>query len=206
MPSYHLHTSNDAKQIFTGQHVELTVAQGASTETAHCITIQENYLLPNRHLQQTWQLTVPQRVPETQPHKPLPYTRPTQTPYQPAHYHTYHSPVYVEVPQFMRSLNTYTISIVCGTVLRTSYNGIRIYADSDGETWTGGNFPLSHSAPQHIRTVYVITQPQKLQSQLVGLVTAVMYQVTDLMCCLVYGMGMLSAGIFHNNLARYVHH
>jgi hypothetical protein len=45
MPSYHLHTSNDAEQIYTGKHVELTVAQEASTETAHGITKQENYLL-----------------------------------------------------------------------------------------------------------------------------------------------------------------
>jgi hypothetical protein len=34
MPSYHLHTSNDDQEIYTGEHVELTVAQGASTETA----------------------------------------------------------------------------------------------------------------------------------------------------------------------------
>jgi len=45
MPSYHLHTSNDAEQIYTVKHVELIVAQGASTETAHCIAKQENYLL-----------------------------------------------------------------------------------------------------------------------------------------------------------------
>ena len=44
MPSYHLYTAND-EQIYTGKHVELTVAQGASTETAHFITKQENYLL-----------------------------------------------------------------------------------------------------------------------------------------------------------------
>jgi len=45
MPSYHLHTANVAEQIYTGKPVELTVAQGASTETAHFITKQENYLL-----------------------------------------------------------------------------------------------------------------------------------------------------------------
>jgi hypothetical protein len=45
MPSYHLHTSNDAEEIYTGKHVELIVGQGASTETAHFITRQENYLL-----------------------------------------------------------------------------------------------------------------------------------------------------------------
>ena len=53
MPSYHLHTANDAEQIYTGKHVELIVAQGASTETAHCITKQENYLLSHCHLQWT---------------------------------------------------------------------------------------------------------------------------------------------------------
>ena len=64
MRSYHLYTAND-EQIYTGKHVELIVAQGASTETAHFITKQENYLLSH------WQLTVPQGVPETQPGKPL---------------------------------------------------------------------------------------------------------------------------------------
>jgi len=38
MPSYYLHTANDAEEIYTGKHVELIVAQGASTETAHFIT------------------------------------------------------------------------------------------------------------------------------------------------------------------------
>jgi len=71
MPAYHLHTSNGAEEIYTGKHVELTVAQGASTETAHCITKQENYLLSHRHLQRTGQRTVPQGVPETQTGKPL---------------------------------------------------------------------------------------------------------------------------------------
>jgi hypothetical protein len=33
MTSYHLHTPNDAEEIYTG-HVGLTVAQGASTDTA----------------------------------------------------------------------------------------------------------------------------------------------------------------------------
>jgi hypothetical protein len=45
MPSYHLHTSNDAEEIYTAKHEELIVAQGASTETAHLTTKQENYLL-----------------------------------------------------------------------------------------------------------------------------------------------------------------
>ena len=36
--SYHLYTANYPKETYTGKHVELTVAQGASTETAHFIT------------------------------------------------------------------------------------------------------------------------------------------------------------------------
>jgi len=45
MPSYHLHTSNDAEKIYIAKHVELIVAQGVSTETAHFIIRQENYHL-----------------------------------------------------------------------------------------------------------------------------------------------------------------
>jgi hypothetical protein len=56
---------------------------------------------------------------------------------------------------------------VCGTVLNT---------DSDGQTGTAGKFLLLTAAPQHIRTAQVITQPHKLHSQVVRLVTAVMYQ------------------------------
>jgi hypothetical protein len=94
---------------------------------------------------------------------------------------------------------------LCGTVLRTSSIRIRNYADSDGETGKGGSIPLSHATPQQICTAQVITQPQKLHSQLMGLVTAVMYQVTGLMCSFVYGMGHQPAGIIHNNLAGDAH-
>jgi len=45
MPSYHPHTPNDTEEIYTGKHVELIVAQGASTETAHFIIKQKIYLL-----------------------------------------------------------------------------------------------------------------------------------------------------------------
>jgi hypothetical protein len=45
MAPYHLHTFNDAEEIYTGIHLELIVAQGVSTATAHFITKQENYLL-----------------------------------------------------------------------------------------------------------------------------------------------------------------
>jgi len=69
---------------------------------------------------------------------------------------------------------------LCGTVLRTSSRRIRNYADSDGETATGGNFLLSYGAPRNIRTVQVITWPQELHSQLVGLVIAIMYRVTNI--------------------------
>jgi len=43
MTYYHLHTANDAKEIYTGKHVELIVAKEVSTQTAHFITKQENY-------------------------------------------------------------------------------------------------------------------------------------------------------------------
>jgi hypothetical protein len=94
---------------------------------------------------------------------------------------------------------------LCGTVLRTSSNRFWNYADSDGETGTGGNFSLLHAWPEHIRTAQVITQPQKLHSQLVGLMTSVMYQVTGLTCSFVYGMGLQRAGIIHNNFAGDAH-
>jgi hypothetical protein len=45
MSSYHLRTSNDNAEKYTGKHVGLNLAQGASAETAKFITIQENYLL-----------------------------------------------------------------------------------------------------------------------------------------------------------------
>jgi hypothetical protein len=38
MPSYHLHTSDDAEEINTEKHVELIVAKEASTGTARFIT------------------------------------------------------------------------------------------------------------------------------------------------------------------------
>jgi len=38
MPSYHLNTAKVAEEIYTGKHVVLIVAQGASPETAYYIT------------------------------------------------------------------------------------------------------------------------------------------------------------------------
>ena len=49
-----------------------------------------------------------------------------------------------------------------GTVLRTSSPITQNYADSDGETGTGGSFGRSHAVPRHIRMVQVITKQQKL--------------------------------------------
>jgi len=95
---------------------------------------------------------------------------------------------------------------LCVTVLRTSFFIIRNYADSEAQTGTGGNFRLSTAAPRHIRTAHVIIHPQKLHSQLVGLVTAVMYQVAGLTCSFVYGMGLQPAGVIHSNLAGHAHH
>src|SRR5215510_5041529 len=92
------------------------------------------------------------------------------------------------------------------TVLRTSSHRIQNFAHTDGETETGENFLLSTATPQHIPTAQVITQPHKLYSQLVRLMTAVMYQVTGLTCSFVYGMGVQSAAITHNNLAGDAHH
>jgi hypothetical protein len=83
---------------------------------------------------------------------------------------------------------------VCVTVLRTSST------DSDGETGTGGNVPLSHDSPQHIRMAQVTTQPQKLHTQLVGLITAVMCQLTGGTRSFVYSMGLQPPGIIYNNL------
>jgi hypothetical protein len=51
--------------------VELIVAQGASTETSHFITKQENYILSHWYLQGTWQVNVPQHEPKTQIDKTL---------------------------------------------------------------------------------------------------------------------------------------
>jgi hypothetical protein len=83
---------------------------------------------------------------------------------------------------------------VRGTALRTSSTRIRNYVDSDGETGTSDNFRVSQAAPRHIRTAEVITQPQKLHSQLVALVTAVMYQLTGLTYSFVYSMGLQPGG------------
>jgi len=101
----------------------------------------------------------------------------------------------------MGSLNTHTMHTLCGTVLRSRLPRIRNYADNDGETGTGGNFRLSHAVARHIHRAQVIAQPQKLHSQLVWLVTAVMYQCGwfNVQFCLRHGSP--TRGKIHNNLA-----
>jgi len=79
------------------------------------------------------------------------------------------------------------MNTLCGTELRTSSPRIQNYADSDGETGTGGIFRLSHATPWPIRTAQVITNRNCM--------TAVMYQVTELTCSFIYGMGLKPAGI-----------
>jgi hypothetical protein len=39
------HTFNNAEENYTGKYMELVLAQCVSKDTAHFITIQENYLL-----------------------------------------------------------------------------------------------------------------------------------------------------------------
>ena len=95
---------------------------------------------------------------------------------------------------------------ICCTVLRTSYFILQNYADSEGESGIGGNLRLSTAAPRHIRTAHVIIHPQKLHSQLMGLVTAAVYQVDGLTCSFVYGMGLQTAEVIHSNLAGHAHH
>jgi hypothetical protein len=56
-----------------------------------------------------------------------------------------------------------------------------------------------------IRKAHVITQPQKLHSQFVGLVTAVMNKVAGLSCSSVYSMGPQPDGVIYNNLTAYTH-
>jgi hypothetical protein len=203
MPSYHLHISNDVEEIYTGKHVELIVAKKAE---------KQHTSLQNRKI--TFFHTDIYRGPVSSlchkayqkhnqanlyvklgPHKRR-FNKQATTQYD--------SPVHV--PQFMSSLNTDNIYTLCDTVLKTSYPIIRNYADSDGGNGTCGNFRLLHAAPRHVCTAQIITRPQKLHSQLVGLITTVMYQVTGLTCSFVYGMGLQPAGTSHYNLAGDAHH
>jgi hypothetical protein len=60
--------------------------------------------------------------------------------------------------------------------------------------------------PRHgSRTAHLITQPQKLHSQLLGPMTAVTQQVNGLTYCFFYGMGRKPASIIHNNFASDEH-
>jgi hypothetical protein len=92
---------------------------------------------------------------------------------------------------------------VHGTVRTTS--SPRNHADSDGQIVTGGNFRHSHAATRDIRSAHIITKLHKLHSQLVGIVTALMYQVACFMCSFVCGMGLQPDGFIQNSLASDAH-
>jgi len=60
--------------------------------------------------------------------------------------------------------------------------------------------------PRHGTFVWGKLQNHRNYSQLEGLVTVAMYQVTGLTCGFVYGMGLQPAGRIHNNSACDAHH
>ena len=76
----------------------------------------------------------------------------------------------------------------------------------DGKTGKGGNFGHLQAVSRHLRTAQIIPQPQKLHSQLVGLVTVIMYRGAGLTCSFVYGVGLQPAGDIHNDLDGDAHH
>jgi hypothetical protein len=127
--------------------------------------------------------------------------------------HTYTVPTST-LPQSMTLQNTYRYHNLCAVSIHAQCvaqcweqvsSGIRNYGDSDAETATGVNSPHSYAKPRHIRTTQVITRPQKLNSQLVGLVTAVTYQVAVNTIGFVCSMSLQSTNIIHNNLAGDAH-
>ena len=162
MPSYHLHTANDAEQIYTGRHVELIVAQGESTETAHFITKQENTLF-HTDIYSWPDSSLCHKV----------YQKHNQANFYVklgSHKHCYNK---------QTTYNTVWLSSICSYptlwavlihIIWTHYMAqcsekvppefwITLI---EMETGTGGNFLLSLAAPWHIRTAQVITQEQKL--------------------------------------------
>jgi len=171
--------------------VELITVQGAITQTAHFITKEENYLLSQWHLQVTDSALC---------HKAYQKCGPAYL-YVNFGPHKHHSnvqatsqdvsSVHVEESQLMGSIN---MCIICTHYVAQCWKQVPTiiwnYSNNDGETGTGGNFRLSTAGPRHIRTAHVITQPHKLHSQIVGLVTAAMYQVPSLTCSFVYGLGL----------------
>jgi len=50
------------------------------------------------------------------------------------------------------------------------------------------------------------THPQKLHSQLMELLTAIMYQVAGLTCSFTYGMGLQTEDVIRNSLVGQAHH
>jgi hypothetical protein len=47
MPYYHVHTCNEAENIYTAKQLELIIEQGESTETPHVITNQDTTFYHN---------------------------------------------------------------------------------------------------------------------------------------------------------------
>ena len=116
------------------------------------------------------------------------------------------SPVYVEVSIFMGSLN---MCIICTQYVTQCWEQVTpkfliTLIEMEGlDLVEIFEFQLPDHCTFVRRTLY---QPQKLHSQLVGLVTAVMYRVAGLTCTFVYGVGLQPAGVIHNNLDGYTHH
>jgi len=102
MPSHHLHTANDAEQIYTGKHVELIVAQGGihRNSTLHYKTGK----LPSPHFTLTFTGALTAHCATRRTNQANLYVK--LGPHKHCYNKQYESPVYVEVPQFMGSLNT----------------------------------------------------------------------------------------------------
>ena len=107
----------------------------------------------------------------------------------------YISPVCVEVPQFMGILNTCIIST---HYVAQSWEqvppefGITLIVMEQVEIFEFLCRATAHTYGASYNTATDTT------FQLVGLVTAVMYQVTGLTCSFVYDMGLQHAGVIHN--------
>ena len=148
-----MHTPNEAEELYTGKRGTNCSTGGIHrNSTLHYKTGRLPSFTPTFTVDPTahraaWGTRNTTR--KTSPHKHR-YNKQATTQYD--------SPVSVEVPQFMGSLNTHNMNTLHGTVLRTSSPRIRNYADSDGMTGTGGNFRPSHAAPHHICKAQVITQ------------------------------------------------
>ena len=100
----------------------------------------------------------------------------------------YDSPVSVELPQIMGSLNTHNMNTPHGTVLRTSFPRIRITLTVIERLEQVEILNLH--LPRHATFVRC-----KLKHNNRNYMTAVMYQVTGLTCNFIYGMCLQPTGI-----------